>query len=123
MRLIDTDLLKGIPIKGKLKRNYQTFNLDDAYEEGWFDAIETIEKQPTVEAEPIRHGKWKILAINTFKLAYGRKGYEPVYQCLECGGVEESYLRLDEPIMPEDADYPRYCPHCGALMDGLEEDE
>lgn len=53
MRLIDADLLKGIPIKDKLERKFQTFNLDDAYEEGWFDAIETIEKQPTVEAEPM----------------------------------------------------------------------
>ena len=65
----------------------------------------------------VRHGKWKIKAINTFELSYGTTGYEPVYQCSECGGVEESYLRLDEPIMPEDADFPRYCPHCGAKME------
>ena len=55
MKLIDADLLKDIPIKDKLERNYQTFNLDDAYEEGWFNAIETIEKQSTVECEEITH--------------------------------------------------------------------
>lgn len=62
-------------------------------------------------------GKWKIKAINTFELAYGSTGYEPVYECSLCGGVEESYLRLDEPIMPEDADFPRFCPSCGARME------
>lgn len=67
--------------------------------------------------EHLRHGKWRIKTINTFDLAYGTTGYEPVYQCSVCGGIEESYLRLDEPIMPEDADFPRYCPHCGARMD------
>lgn len=72
-----------------------------------------------VEFALVRHGKWKIKAINTFELSYGTTGYEPVYQCSECGGVEESYLRLDEPIMPEDADFPRYCPNCGALMDSV----
>lgn len=73
------------------------------------------------EFELVRHGKWKIKAVNTFELAYGTTGYEPVYQCSVCGGVEESYLRLDEPIMPEDADFPKYCPHCGAKMDEVEE--
>ena len=70
--------------------------------------------------EHLRHGKWKIKTINTFDMAYGTTGYEPVYQCSVCGGIEESYLRLDEPIMPEDADFPRYCPNCGASMEGEE---
>ena len=62
-------------------------------------------------------GRWKIKTINTFELAYGSIAYEPVYECSVCGGVSESYLRLDEPIMPEDAGFPQYCENCGARME------
>lgn len=72
-----------------------------------------IKAQPEVE----KKGKWIIKEIRTYELAYGATGYEPLYECSECGMVEESYLRLDEPIMPEDADFPKYCPHCGARME------
>lgn len=78
---------------------------------------DTITLAPRVDAEPIRHGKWKIKAIRRFEFLYETTGYEPLYQCSECGRVMESYLRLDKPIMPEDADFPRYCPNCGARMD------
>ena len=71
----------------------------------------------------VKHGKWIIKAINTFDLSYGGTGYEPVYECSMCGGVEESYLRLDEPIMPDDADFPNYCPNCGARMDLAEDND
>lgn len=34
----------------------------------------------------------------------------------------ESYVRLNEPIMWEDADFPKYCPNCGAKIDGERKD-
>lgn len=73
-----------------------------------------IKAQPEVE----KKGEWIIKEIRTFELAYGTTGYEPVYECSECGRETESYLRLDEPIMPEDADFPKFCQHCGARMEG-----
>ena len=109
MRLIDADELKKALSKEKTKPGTPYFLGKSVYE--------AIENAPTIEAEPVRHGFWKIKTINTFELAYGSTGYEPVYECSVCGKVEESYLRLDEPIMPEDADFPNYCPNCGALMD------
>ena len=66
-------------------------------------------------------GYWKILAINTFGIYGASTAYQPVYECSLCGGVTESYLRFDEPIMPEDADFPNYCPNCGADMRGKKE--
>ena len=72
-----------------------------------------------VEFVKLNKGYWIIKAINTFELAYGSTGYQPVYECSECGRVTESYLRLDEPIMPEDADFPDYCPNCGSY-NGME---
>ena len=52
-----------------------------------------INSLPTVDAEPVRHGKWKVT---------------PVYiKCSECG---ESFM-----LIPQN-----YCPNCGADMRGEE---
>ena len=49
-----------------------------------------VEKAPTVDAVPVRHGRWN-------------NGYE-VQNCSECGyRGKRSY---------------KYCPNCGAKMDG-----
>ena len=120
MRLIDADELR--------KRMYHNAFEVDSDMQKWdggcwirYKVFENaIEDTPVIEAEPVRYGRWSIKAINTFEMAYGTTAYEPVYECSVCGGVEESYLRLDEPIMPEDADFPRYCPNCGAKMEEWE---
>lgn len=79
----------------------------------WLCIRGKIEQLPS---EVRKTGRWIVKTVNTFEMAYGSTGYEPVYECSLCGGVEESYLRFDEPIMPEDANFPNYCPHCGAKM-------
>lgn len=111
MRIIDADKLKHDVLDWQ--NCYNGFS--DTYDKSMI--IGEIDAQPTIQAEPVRHGRWTIKAINKFDLSDGATGYEPVYQCSECGGVEESYLRAYEPIMPKDADFPRYCPHCGCKMD------
>lgn len=65
---------------------------------------------------PVVRGKWSVQEIYKHEMSYGTTAYEPVYKCSACGNLMESYLRYDEPIMPEDADFPRYCPNCGADM-------
>ena len=101
----------------RLYAHYEKWHSYDA-----FDLEPILNEMPTADVAEVKRGRWKIKAINTFYMAYGATGYEPVYECSLCGAVEESYLRLDEPIMPEDADFPRYCPNCGALMmDEVEE--
>ena len=77
---------------------------------------EAIEALPTIEER--KKGKWKIEEMNTFEMSYGTTGYEPVYRCSVCERVTESYFRYEKPIMPEDADFPRFCPNCGADMRG-----
>ena len=64
----------------------------------------------------MKHGKWSIECINIYERSYGGMLYEPVYRCSVCGRITESYVRFDEPIMPEDADFPNYCPNCGKKM-------
>ena len=62
-----------------------------------FDAIaEVINSAQTVEAEPVRHGKWLPREEGVVYPFWER------YTCSECG---------------EHSDDKRYCPECGARMD------
>ena len=68
------------------------------FEEIATDRIKTwLDEVQTVDAEPVRHGKWKKTSCKWV-----------TYACSECGE------RTDETIMGE----PRYvyCPMCGARM-------
>ena len=76
---------------------------------------------PILKAEEVKHGRWTIEDIITYERSYGGILYEPVYKCSCCGRVTESYVRGDEPIMPEDADFPKFCGNCGARMEAEDE--
>ena len=70
------------------------------------------------KAQLPKRGEWIVDGMYTYNLReLNGKAYEPVYRCSCCNRQMESYLRLDEPKMPEDADFPEYCPHCGAKME------
>ena len=60
----------------------------------------TIEEQETIDAEPVRHGKWIRWRENGIKRC----------KCSECF---TSYGNMDTP----------YCPNCGAKMDGERKEE
>ena len=71
-----------------------------------------------LKAQLPKRGEWIVDGMYTYNLReLNGKAYEPVYRCSCCNRQMESYLRLDEPKMPEDADFPEYCPHCGAKME------
>ena len=108
MRLIDADALWR-------QCNETISGAHGDYAEGCWDIVVDIINAPTIKT--MQKGKWIIEKMNTYNLSYGITGYEPVYRCSVCGCLTESYLRLDEPIMPEDADFPRFCPWCGAKME------
>lgn len=95
MRLIDADKLKfssvvtvgadGIPVLSK---------------EEYISKSE-IDAQPTVDAEPIRHGKWKTANGNG----------QTFYECPNC-----DYIGWTHSFR-----FPKRCCECGAIMDGKEE--
>ncbi len=66
-------------------------------------ASELIRNAPTIEAEPVRHGRWLPYRIQSGPLA-GCTGY----RCSRCGREEEDNSEM-------------YC-HCGAKMDWGEPD-
>lgn len=62
--------------------------------------ISMLYMMPTVDAEPVRHGKW----IKADSQQYFRKHY-PCFTCSECGYRKDSQKKWN------------YCPNCGARMD------
>lgn len=105
MRLIDADALDTLLLD--CRNRYSTM-LDVPIARTRADEIEsvriTIRKQlPTIEAEPVRHGRWI-------------KQKDGTLDCSACRSTapykEDRYGEVIEaPI------YPR-CPYCGAIMDG-----
>lgn len=62
---------------------------------------EMIDDAPTVDAEPVRHGRWK-----------QSKHYPHIIICDECGEPYE---------LSNSMEHWNYCPNCGAKMDLNEE--
>ena len=62
---------------------------------------EALNKVPTVDAEPVRHGKW----------IYGNEFHWYTASCNRCG-----YKRTTD-IKAANWNAWKYCPNCGARMD------
>ena len=110
-RLIDADALKKSI--GELKRS-PWFNsvLNLSWHAGIKEALEIVEtccidKEPTIDAVPVRHGKWE----------YGEdeSGYDGYY-CSKCFGHVRWYGKVGEQSINFIKKY-NYCPNCGARMD------
>lgn len=84
----------------KLKKHYAWWEDDER--RTLFDQI--VDAQPTIDAEPVRHGKWKWLSCT-----YDRVPKEKEYECSECH--HKTIVHGDD--MP----WERYCPNCGTRMD------
>lgn len=78
--------------------------------------IETLYKQPTIEAEPIRHGRW------IAKPPYEDETVKDLEFQIVCSRCYEqnSSITFDENSVPIAKTFyrTRYCPNCGAKMDG-----
>ena len=93
---IDRESAMLLPELPKEYRNYQTDNLDDAYEQGWYDALCCLEHIPAADVAPVRHGDWEIVL--------GSNGNE--YMVCTCCRVSQDLTGVFT-----------YCPNCGARMD------
>lgn len=93
MRLIDADALM------KWANDHYDF---EVYTVGYISNL--IKDMPTVEAEPVRHGKW------TRENNYG------IWKCNVCG----CKVNRSNPLKGNIWNY-YYCPNCGAKMERKEE--
>ena len=93
MRQIDADIMR----ENLEWCKSQSGRYDDIY---WDDVIERLDVQPTVDAVPVKHGRWEPV-----------KNLEGMFSCSLCGDEWGSA----EKMVPM-----QYCPSCGAKMD-LEE--
>lgn len=80
------------------------------------EAIEDLDSVPSADVVERKRGKWEVISVANLELAYGGRIYVPEFKCNQCGSYYESDIRWVEPIMPEDADFPKFCPNCGADM-------
>ena len=91
MRLIDADaLLKDVLTAGIGKTIIEYSESDIGY---------MIRKRPTVDAAPMKHGRW-VFVEQRFYMG----GFINMLRCSLCKS-------------PTDKEY-NYCPNCGARMDG-----
>ena len=92
MRLIDADVLMRTYAEFVAPSNRSDF----ARIPTWNDAVSLLGSAPTVDAEPVRHGRWIYTGFMEVK-------------CSECS---ETFHELES---------TNYCPNCGAKMDGGED--
>lgn len=98
--LISREAARAIKVLPKCFREYETNNLDDAYEKGWKDAMFSLNALPTID--PVKHGR----------LADGIVSFH--WTCSECG----CHLRKDlGQVFERETDRYNYCPNCGASME------
>lgn len=100
MRLIDVDALLA-QMKECYERRAEEANMtgDRAVCVTWRDTVILIKGAPTVDAVPVRHGRWK--CVNNDRYACSLCGFEPWYE----GSISTLH----------------YCPNCGANMRGEKE--
>ncbi|MDE6102008.1 MAG: hypothetical protein K2F73_03420 [Ruminococcus sp.] len=71
---------------------------------------EAIEEVHTIEAEPVKHGKWEKVKCNTI---LDKAVFSHALKCSKCGKWKFENVLITQKFY--------YCPNCGAKMDGGEE--
>ena len=97
MHLIDLDELKKFPIRAD---NYDKEHGNENFVMGIEAVLEYAENLPTIDAEPVRHGRWIFVGKET---AHDGWTYRK-YKCADCDFVT--------------VEAKNFCQNCGAKMDG-----
>ena len=107
MRLIDADAL--------IEAHYDYCNTHHGEADCFYTwSLQLMENAPTIEAEPVRHGRW-------IKMSDADEVY---WACSECGEdiPRISHYNPQFDLFPrlESIDKTNYCPNCGAKMENKE---
>lgn len=139
MRLIDADAVHKF-VENKVAEGKGDWKNGVPYEWAW--ALAAVDAQPTVEAEPVRHGRWEWYEEWTDAPSHvPSKLVGCDWLCSECGVKLAEYIAQEEPTesrfgvlarghiarevwlnrylnRPSYEPKLSYCPHCGAKTDG-----
>jgi len=83
-------------------------DLDLQYNSEYAKLVHYIDSQPTLDYEPVRHGEWVEEIEPNVVTASGRDVH--LWRCSACGF---SWANKHDVMS-----YYKYCPNCGARMDG-----
>ena len=98
-RLIDADAFEVFEFSSK----------SEDFADGVLYVLDKSDEAPTIEAEPVRHGRWVPLSYDGYTNGY------PVYDEWECSECHFACEGEGEPPL-------NYCPYCGAKLDGGEKE-
>ena len=97
---IERKITLSICEPSKSDRQYQTYNLDDAYGQGWDDALCCIESIPVADVAPIIHGQWETnsdmpdtLICSVCKCGFDMWKHDPHNFCPNCGAKMDKEKR------------------------------
>ena len=110
-----------IPVMPKEHRQYQTMNIDDAYERGWYDSQDCIESLPSAEAVHKPDYSYEAGMVRRLKEALSAEArptgewididnYYRIATCSHCLKVT-MFEKWGEYTKPYD-----FCPNCGTNM-------
>lgn len=109
-KYIEREAAMLTPVLPKEYRQYQTDNLDDAYEQGWEDALNNLKNAPAADVAPVVHGRWEETDLVELQGTISETMRIPNMglRCTACAHV------FDKRLLWKD----NYCPNCGAKMNG-----
>lgn len=99
-RLIDADALKE-----NIRKNYVICTVGHYFDDLFQDFFNAIDEQPTIEAVPVRRGKWIHRGCG-------------IFACSKCG----KDVGLNVYTGEKASETFKWCPHCGARMDERKEE-
>lgn len=93
----------SLPVLPKEHREYQTSNLDDAFEMGWYELQRCIEEIPPADVRPVVRGRWEMDS-------------DGIPHCTECGYVapQRLFLQVQSLACTTQFIMSNYCPDCGS---------
>lgn len=116
-----TDYIEKEQLKHSVKRYFKHFIDEGKYKIDVLDAnadinkiinqFPTIERLPAADVVEIKHGKWK-MEVDEYRIC------ATVFTCSNCKATYTT-VEMDDKEFLEDM---KYCPTCGAKMEGVEND-
>lgn len=108
VRLIDKDKIKDMLLAWGKELSENPNAESDIQIDMIRQFYNAVEDFPTIEAEPVKHGRWMLLP--------NRTAPSKLFRCSECGNVTE------HEYFSRNGYYP-FCKDCGARMDEPPESE